>query len=455
MTTKPEIHADDWFGSHEAEVRRMAAQRFRSVDKLTPEWQQEFETAARASAVDSGLPVEIEAWLLTQSDEDWADRTREEMRTGDPEDVRLLVLSVEDDWVDLEDKYGPLPRKVRKLLQVVPDSDRLRRGYRQYRESGKRGLYRPTKKIIEQADAVLTKYWDDGNGYPLTIRQLYYKLVTQNVLRNSKAEYARLIGIMKDARYYGLISWDMLIDRTRSIFEDGTHADERAAIADLEQRFLLDKWADQPTRVEVWIEKDAAIGTIWTVCHELQVPLASTRGYNSTSGIKRAAERLMDRLKEQHVLILHIGDHDPSGVDMTRDMNERLDELVYADEALYGLDLKDHRLDRIALTMDQVHTVYPRGEDTKPIGQPVKESDSRTKEYIRKFGRKCWELDGLEPEYLVQLITDKVLEVRHEARWAASVEREAEARRNLGLARVSWDDAVRLGRLQEEAWQRN
>jgi hypothetical protein len=430
-------------------------------EHLSPDLRQQLGRRARSGAVASGLPVEIEAFLLTHSDRDWADRMRTDLLGGDPQ-VLDLVQKVLAAWD--EDRFGGLPTKTGVRLRphvyqpafseaplIVGPS---RKGYEQYREPGPRGLYLKTRNLIQKADAILNQYWDDGDGYPLTLRQLFYKLVTTNDLKNTQADYKRLGDIMTEARYLGLISWDMLIDRTRTIYEYQTFADERAALEGTAANFLLDKWADQPTRVEVWVEKDAAIGTIQDACARVQVPLVSTRGYNSASGAKRAAERIGARLLTQRMLVLHIADLDPSGWDMTRDLSERLGEMLYRDvgsdvDLNYSLEIR-----RIALNVEQRDTVLPRDQVGLLLSQEVKGTDPRAKVFVKKFGRRCWELDALEPEYLQRIIREPVLEVRDEERWEASVAREEEARSNLRLGAVSWADILPLMKTLAEASRR-
>ncbi len=325
-----------------------------------------------------------------------------------------------------------------------------------YRDGGARGLYVKTRRLIHEADEILSSYWRDGEGFALTLRQLFYQFVARGRLANKPSEYERLGRTMTDARYLGLIDWDMLIDRTREIFDWTYVRDERDALLESAATLKFDKWASQPSRVELWIEKDAAIGVIEAVSTELEVPYMSSRGYHSTSGAWQAAQRLRRHiLAGQSVLALHIADHDPSGVDMTRDLQDRLTEFLQHDVAqAYGrkyiLAPEDVRfawsdlwLDgkfevrRIALNMDQV-------EAFRPPGQPVKRGDTRTPAYVEQFGEMCWELDALEPDYVADLIRGHVLGERDQAEWAMRQGWEQEARAKLKVAADSWDDVAEL-----------
>lgn len=110
----------------------------------------------------------------------------------------------------------------------------------------------------------------------------------------------------------------------------------------------------------------------------------------------------------QAPVILHLGDHDPSGIDMTRDIVARLE--VFTDYA--GIEVR-----RVALNMDQV-------EQYGPPPNPAKLTDSRVGQYIAVYGLDSWELDALEPQVIVDLIEQKTLERRDADLWveAAGVE---------------------------------
>ncbi|MDP9301034.1 MAG: hypothetical protein M3P43_09115 [Actinomycetota bacterium] len=332
-----------------------------------------------------------------------------------------------------------------------------------YRDMGPRGPYAKTRKLIQRADEILQHYYRAGEGFALTLRQLFYKLVTENLIANKPEEYERLGQVMSDARYWGLIDWDMLIDRTRTMWDFPYRDDERDAIEVAAHGFMLDPWTDQKQRVEVWIEKDAAIGVIQSICRDLRVPYGSTRGYHSTSGVKQGASRIFKILTggDQKLLALHLADHDPSGWDMTRDLQGRLREIVSADlgrqilatggfedraDALGegGAWYEDNvEIRRLALNVDQV-----QGLDLLP--QPLKTkngmfSDTRAKRYVQETGRtEGWELDALEPVYLADLIREAVVSVRDEAAWDATLECEEVAEANLRLAALSWDAPSRI-----------
>jgi hypothetical protein len=277
--------------------------------------------------------------------------------------------------------------------------------------------------VVGQANAIIEEY--AGQGFVLTLRQLYYQFVARDLLANKQSEYKRLGDIVNDGRLSGLIDWNAITDRTRNLQALPHWSDPSEIVASAAEQFRLDKWGQQPSRIEVWIEKDALVGVIEGVCQENDVPFFSCRGYTSQSELWGAAQRLRRyEAKGQRTLVLHLGDHDPSGIDMSRDIQERL--------RLFG---SDARLRRIALNADQV-------EEYNPPPNPAKTTDSRFMEYMLKHGPDSWELDALEPAVLEALIREHIVGERDDEAWDEVSDEQDGHRNNLTAVAKAWDEIV-------------
>ncbi len=266
---------------------------------------------------------------------------------------------------------------------------------------------------LNLVNGILDEY--NGLGFDLSLRQLYYQLVARGHIENSQKSYKRLGDLISNGRKAGLVDWDMITDRGRERVANPHWANPADIVMAAYQSFRIDKWDDQPVRIEVMVEKDALSGVLGPICRDLDIPLTANKGYSSDSlmyGIGKRIEYLIDR--EQEVHILYLGDHDPSGIDMTRDVRERL-------EMFSG-----HRLNvqRLALNRDQV-------DELNPPENPAKETDSRFQAYFDLFGESSWELDAIEPRALAALVEEAVAALPDEDLWDAAVEREEEMRREL------------------------
>jgi len=283
-----------------------------------------------------------------------------------------------------------------------------------------------TQAIIDRANVILAEY--EAQGFDLTLRQLFYQFVARGWIANREREYKRLGSIINDARLAGLIDWDRISDRTRELEEKPYWAGPRDVIASAARQFRTDVWANQPCRPEVWIEKDALTGVIAGVCEELAVPYFSCRGYVSQSSMWANAQRLAGyHANGQDAIVLHLGDHDPSGIDMTRDIQARLDLFVGNVEVR-----------RLGLSMDQVRQYGPPPN-------PAKITDSRFAGYLAEYGRESWELDALQPQVIAALIRDAVQgDLIDEADWRQA---QADQERGRGLLQRTarhWGDVADL-----------
>jgi hypothetical protein len=247
-----------------------------------------------------------------------------------------------------------------------------------------------TVKLIEQINEIIEEY--DDQGYSLTLRQVYYQLVARGLIPNKDKQYKIVGNAVNDGRLAGLIDWYAIEDRTRYI-RCNTHWNKPIDMIDaVAYGYYKDHWENVDVYVEVWVEKDALIGIVQKICNKLDVPSFSCRGYTSQSEMWRASIRFINRQeKGKRNILIHLGDHDPSGIDMTRDIEERL--------SFFGASVE---VKRIALNRNQI-------DEYNPPENPAKITDSRAKDYIRKFGASSWELDALPPNVLERLIEDEIM----------------------------------------------
>lgn len=280
---------------------------------------------------------------------------------------------------------------------------------------------RSSIEIISTAEQICQEYAARGLG--LTLRQLYYQFVARGYLPNRDTEYKRLGSIVADARLAGLIDWDHIEDRTRFLRGVTTWSSPNQILHAVASQFQTDRWRDQPEHVEVWIEKDALVGVIQNPCSRWHVDYFACRGYASASEVRAAGVRFAhyERMG-RHTTVIHLGDHDPSGIDMTRDLEDRL--------RLFGsrVDVR-----RIALNMDQV-------EQYAPPPNPAKLTDSRATGYIAEYGRESWELDALDPTVIQDLVEREILARLDMDEWNRVEAEDLAVREVLGQLADNWDE---------------
>jgi len=264
-----------------------------------------------------------------------------------------------------------------------------------------------TKQLLETIEKVVLGYLSEG--YSLTLRQLYYQLVSKNIISNSESEYKKIGRILKDARMAGIIDWDAIEDHVRvpNIPIQFDNLDELFDAA--ANSYHVNRWADQPYYVEVWCEKDALTSVLQPITTKYQVPLIIDRGYSSVTAMQKASVRIIQQSYDNNCrrsYILYLGDHDPSGLDMERDIEDRLREF-----------LCEPTIMRVALTTEQTEKYH-----LPP--NPAKITDPRAKWYFEEYGNQSWELDALEPSLLSSMVESEIRNLLDVAKYDKALESE-------------------------------
>jgi hypothetical protein len=216
---------------------------------------------------------------------------------------------------------------------------------------------------------------------PITGRGIGYKLFTAGLIPSmERKEMARVYRLLKEAREEGDIPWEWIVDETRGLERVSTWDDPEDYARTVARSYRRDFWNRQPHRVEVWSEKGTVRGVLKPVLDHYAVGFNPVHGFNSATEVYRSAQDDDGR----ELIALYVGDFDPSGMYMSEaDLPKRLEG--------YG---GDHiTIKRIALTREHVRRLpsFPATDKRK---------DPRYKWFVSNYGKRCWELDALDPNYL-------------------------------------------------------
>ncbi len=255
------------------------------------------------------------------------------------------------------------------------------------------------------------------SDYRLTLRQLYYQLVSRNLLPNTEQAYSRLSRTMTRARLAGLVGWGAIEDRIRVPDSPPEFADLAELVRAALHTYRLPRWQGQKEYVELWVEKDALASVLRPIARQFHVTLMVNRGYSSASAMYDAAQRFWDAEEyNRRCTLLYLGDLDPSGEDMVRDIGDRL----------YELDATV-QVQKLALTIEQV-------EQYQPPPNPAKLTDSRAPDFIARYGASSWEVDALAPPVLTEIITSALAGLCDEAAMAEVMDKEERDKAQLTAA---------------------
>ncbi|KKN65936.1 hypothetical protein LCGC14_0476390 [marine sediment metagenome] len=260
------------------------------------------------------------------------------------------------------------------------------------------------KELLETINEIIDEY--SMEGYKLTLRQLFYQLVSRDIVPNLTKEYAKLSTLLTKGRMGGVVDWSAIEDRNRVPYIPYSVDDIEDAINDTINQYRLDRQDGQKVHVELWVEKDALSGVLKRITEHYHIKLIVNKGYSSTSAMYDAYRRFSNKINEgKKVVVLYLGDHDPSGLDMIRDIHQRSCEFLIGDAVDFvGDDDESNpafQVRPIGLTMKQI-------KQFNPPPNPAKVKDPRSTGYIEKYGKVSWEVDALNPETLHKLVRENV-----------------------------------------------
>lgn len=269
----------------------------------------------------------------------------------------------------------------------------------------KLGMNKANQQKLVVVNKIIAEY--RKQGYKLTLRQLYYQLVSRGIIPNKLSEYAKLSTLLTKGRMAGVVDWDAIEDRLRIPDKPSAWESPQEIIEAVAKQYRRDRMWGQDVHIEVWVEKDALSGVLKRITHKYGVYLMVNRGYSSTTAMHDSYQRFLDAWQDKkRVIILYFGDHDPSGIDMVRDIRDRVEKFVKGhDDTRYSDYYYDEMFEmkRVALTQAQI-------KEFNPPPNPTKMTDTRADWYIKKYGHTCWEVDALPPQKLNELVEDTIYE---------------------------------------------
>ena len=265
----------------------------------------------------------------------------------------------------------------------------------------------------------------------------------------------------------GIVDWDAIEDRLRQPSRPAAFDSPQDILNAAINQYRKDRQEGQPVHVEVWVEKDALSGVLKRVTEKYGISIMVNRGYSSASAMYDSYERFLRAFKrKQKVKILYLGDFDPSGVDMIRDIKARIDEFIIGSEEIkdfFEVDVEsdfyneifnhlyekgndssichlvasemyienqakekanDFEVIPIALTLEQI-----RQYDPPP--NPAKITDPRAKDFMKKYGGTSWEVDALKPQVLNEILQNSILENLDVDKYNAIIDEEQEDKTKL------------------------
>ncbi len=194
-----------------------------------------------------------------------------------------------------------------------------------------------TAERVVQCIDIVEEY--QAQGLVLTLRQLYYQFVSRGLIPNTDRSYKNLGTVVSRARLAGMLDWDAIEDRGRQPDVPLQFNDLQHRVSSALYNYRLDRWDGQRFYSELWVEKAALAGVLEPMAREFHATLMVNKGYSSQSAMYESAQRFAAGWSRLHAgevpedldayleadrpkgcVLFYLGDHDPSGQDMVRDI---------------------------------------------------------------------------------------------------------------------------------------
>jgi hypothetical protein len=238
-----------------------------------------------------------------------------------------------------------------------------------------RGLAKRSLALIEVSHEILSEI------EPATVRAVGYKLFVRGLIGSmAKSETNKISRLLRIARERGIIPWEWIVDETREAERINAWDDPQAYASAVVRSYRRDYWSQQPRHVEVWSEKGTVRGLLAPILEEYGVTFRVMHGYSSATSVYQVAQETAT----EPLLVFYVGDWDPSGLHMSNvDLPRRLAE--------YGGNVD---LVRVALIEGDTNSGLPE------FAADEKRDDPRYGWFVRNYGKRCFELDALDPNEL-------------------------------------------------------
>lgn len=311
--------------------------------------------------------------------------------------------------------------------------------------------WKPQKRtlvVLRDIEVVLEEY----RAYlPLTVRQVFYRLVgkgyqkTENFYENVQDKCNR-------ARRSGRIPFSSIRDDGVSRRGGETHGyyetpDDYYRTHDKLHNYYNRSWhEEQPAFISVLCEAAGMVPMLARVADRYRVPVASSSGFDSLTVKYDLYSEAAERMEEfgQDTILLHLGDHDPSGVALHESMADDFDAFALDHSYDPLIDLR-----RVALTPEQIV-----GYGIEPDPEGVKPSDSRSKSFIQRGLEPAAQLEAIPPDTLIALVRQEIERTLDMEALRASQERERREREEVQTKLNGVNEVLReaFGLEEEEGW---
>lgn len=266
----------------------------------------------------------------------------------------------------------------------------------------KGGKNRDKQPVLHAARLIL-----DSEPKAITLRRLFYKLISAGVVENTPKNYEWVGNIVNDTRWEGIISFDSIVDGIRTPLRTSAWKGLKDFSATAVRSYRRDKWEGQDNYIELWVKKAAVVTLLTDVCHQHQVIMRPLHGFNSLTSVHETATELQDIHK--NITIFYLGDHDVAGYRIELDAQNRLHRMF--EEVLGTRRREALEFIRLGIGVEDLDNpnfeIYPMEvEDENGNGKGGDKDRKARAAFIAKYGNAAAEVDGLPTEEMERRVRE-------------------------------------------------
>lgn len=221
----------------------------------------------------------------------------------------------------------------------------------------------------------------DESGPPMTVRQIFYALVSRGTIPKTEAWYNKTAYHVLKMRRRGYLPYSFVSDSTRWMRKPNSYNSLEDFLRISQDAYRRTLWVNQNAYVEIWCEKDALAGVLFEVTAKWDVPLMVTRGFPSETFVYDAAEAIKGQ--EKPTYLYYFGDHDPSGKAIPKNTRQKLRE--------FGANFY---FEQRAVTQEQI----------TQLGLPTRPTKRGKNRHAKNWEGESVELDAIPVPVLRQMV---------------------------------------------------
>lgn len=163
--------------------------------------------------------------------------------------------------------------------------------------------------------------------HPQSVRHVFYRMTDPRLtvpIEKSQTGYDQVQHRILNMRRKRQLPYDWIVDMSRHGYHVSTYGSRGEFLRRVAELYRGDLWSNAAYYCEVWCESRSIASIIRDDCRDLAVSLYPAGGFSSDTLVYEAARQIAHLAAGRPVVVFYIGDYDPAGVHVDRDIRNKL-----------------------------------------------------------------------------------------------------------------------------------